>query len=136
MHTARIPAFLPPGRTDGRLLVDGGLIRNLPVDVMVAMDEGPVVAVEVGGKFRPDLDPDGHPALPALGETLMRSVMLGSAAAGDAVTGNADLLIEPDVAELKMLAFGEFDRAVEIGREAAEANLDRISSLLDGSKPS
>ena len=136
MHTARIPAFLPPGRTDGRLLVDGGLIRNLPVDVMVAMDEGPVVAVDVAGKFRPDLGSDGHPELPALGETLMRSVMLGSAAAGEAVTGGADLLIEPDVAGLKMLAFGEFDRAVEIGREAAEANLDRISSLLALSKPS
>ena len=136
MHTARIPAFLPPGRTDGRLLVDGGLIRNLPVDVMVAMGEGPVVAVDVAGKFRPEPGPDGHPALPALGETLMRSVMLGSAAAGEAVTGGADLLIEPDVAGLKMLAFGEFERAVEIGREAAEANLDRIRSLLDLSKPS
>ncbi len=136
MHTARIPAFLPPGRSDGRLLVDGGLIRNLPVDVMVAMDEGPVVAVDVAGKFRPEPGPDGHPALPGFGETLMRSVMLGSAAAGEAVTGGADLLIEPDVAGLKMLAFGEFDRAVEIGREAAEANLDRISSLLALSKPS
>ena len=135
MHTARIPAFLPPGRTDGRLLVDGGLIRNLPVDVMVAMGEGPVVAVDVAGKFRPEPGPDGHPALPALGETLMRSVMLGSAAAGEAVTGGADLLIEPDVAGLKMLAFGEFDRAVEIGRTTAEANLDRIRSLLDLSKP-
>ena len=136
MHTARIPAFLPPGRTDGRLLVDGGLIRNLPVDVMVAMDEGPVVAVDVAGKFRPDLDPDGHPSLPAVGETLMRSVMLGSAAAGDAVTGNADLLIEPEVASLKMLAFGEFDRAVGIGRAAAEANLDRIRALLAARQPS
>ena len=131
LHTARIPAFLPPGRADGRLLVDGGLIRNLPVGVMTAMDEGPVVAVEVGGRFRPDLDEDGHPALPAVGETLMRSVMLGSAAAGEAVTGAADLLIEPDVAGLKMLAFGEADRAIEIGRAAAEANLDEIRSLID-----
>ena len=135
LHTARIPAFLPPGRGNGRLLVDGGLIRNLPVGVMTAMDEGPVIAVEVGGRFRPEIGEDGHPELPAVGETLMRSVMLGSAAAGEAVTGSADLLIEPDVAGLKMLAFGEFDRAVEIGRAAAEANLDRIRSLVAGPKP-
>lgn len=129
MHTARIPAFLPPGRGQGRLLVDGGLIRNLPVDVMAAMDEGPVVAVDVGGKFRPEPGEDGHPSLPAMGETLMRSVMLGSAASGDAVTGQADLLIEPEVSELKMLAFGDFDRAVEIGRRAGEAALEQISDL-------
>jgi NTE family protein len=130
LHTARIPAFLPPGRGDGRLLVDGGLIRNLPVGVMTAMDEGPVVAVEVGGRFRPELDEDGHPALPAVGETLMRSVMLGSAAAGEGVVGSADLLIEPDVADLKMLAFGEADRAIEIGRVAAAENLEAVRSLI------
>lgn len=130
LHTARIPAFLPPGRADGRLLVDGGLIRNLPVDVMADMDEGPVVAVEVGGRFRAEQGPDGLPALPAIGETLMRSVMLGSAAAGGGVTDRADLLIEPEVAELKMLAFGDFERAVEIGRAAGQAALDQVRALL------
>ena len=130
MHTARIPAFLPPGRSGGRLLVDGGLIRNLPVDVMAAMGEGPVVAVDVGGKFRPEPGDDGHPVLPAVGETLMRSVMLGSAASGDAVAERADLLIEPEVSELKMLAFGDFDRAVEIGRKAGENALEQVRDLL------
>lgn len=135
LHTARIPAFLPPGRTDGRLLVDGGLIRNLPVDVMADMEEGPVVAVEVGGRFRAEEGPDGLPSLPAIGETLMRSVMLGSAAAGEGVTDRADLLIEPEVAELKMLAFGDFDRAVEIGRAAGEAALGEVRALLDPPGP-
>jgi predicted acylesterase/phospholipase RssA len=130
MNTARIPAFLPPGRSEGRLLVDGGLIRNLPVDVMADMVEGPVVAVEVGGKFRAETDPDGLPTLPAIGETLMRSVMLGSAAAGETATGRADLVIEPEVAELKMLAFGDFDRAIEIGRAAGEAALERVRGLV------
>jgi predicted acylesterase/phospholipase RssA len=130
MNTARIPAFLPPGRSEGRLLVDGGLIRNLPVDVMADMVEGPVVAVEVGGKFRAETDPDGLPTLPAIGETLMRSVMLGSAAAGETATGRADLVIEPEVAELKMLAFGDFDRAIEIGRAAGEAALERVRDLV------
>jgi predicted acylesterase/phospholipase RssA/CRP-like cAMP-binding protein len=130
MNTARIPAFLPPGRSEGRLLVDGGLIRNLPVDVMADMVEGPVVAVEVGGKFRAETDPDGLPTLPAIGEILMRSVMLGSAAAGETATGRADLVIEPEVAELKMLAFGDFDRAIEIGRAAGEDALERVRGLV------
>ncbi|MBU6337719.1 MAG: patatin-like phospholipase family protein [Acidobacteria bacterium] len=130
MSTARIPAILPPGRDDGRLLVDGGLIRNLPVGVMADMNEGPVVAVEVGGRFEPEVGDDGLPELPGVGETLMRSVLLGSAAMGEAVTSRADLLIEPEVSGIKMLAFQEIDKAVEVGRRAAEENLDAIRALL------
>ncbi|MDP4604302.1 MAG: patatin-like phospholipase domain-containing protein [Solirubrobacteraceae bacterium] len=130
MSTARIPAILPPGRSSGRLLVDGGLIRNLPVDVMADMDEGPVIAIEVGGRFEPPTDEDGHPSLPALGETLMRSVMLGSAAAGSRVTSRAELLLEPSVSSLKMLAFGEIDKGVAIGRSEATEHLDEIRALV------
>ncbi|MFM8883633.1 MAG: patatin-like phospholipase family protein, partial [Solirubrobacterales bacterium] len=132
LSTARIPAMLPPGRFDGRLLVDGGLIRNLPVGVMADMEEGPVVAIEVGGRFEPEIEDDGLPGLPGVGETLMRSVLLGSASMAESVTARADLLIEPEVSALKMLAFHEIDKAVEIGRRAAEENLDAIRELVEG----
>ncbi len=132
LSTARIPAILPPGRFDGRLLVDGGLIRNLPVGVMADMNEGPVVAIEVGGRFEPAAEADGSPGLPGVGETLMRSILLGSAAMAESVTSRADLLIEPEVSELKMLAFHEIDKAVEIGRRAAEENLEAIRELVEG----
>jgi len=129
LSTARIPAIFPPGRTAGRLLVDGGLIRNLPVDVMSQTGEGPVVAIEVGGRFDPPIDEDGDPALPGIGETLMRSVLLGSAAAGSGVIAGADLLLEPDVSGMKMMAFGEIDRGIAIGRAAATARLEEIRAL-------
>ncbi|MFZ9668870.1 MAG: patatin-like phospholipase family protein [Solirubrobacterales bacterium] len=135
LNTARIPAFLPPGRGQGRLLVDGGLIRNLPAGVMADMGEGPVVAVDVGGKFTPETGEDGLPGLPAIGETLLRSVMLGSAAAGEESAGRADLLVEPEVGGLRMLDFGSFDRALEIGRAAGEAHLDRIRDLASARPP-
>ena len=131
LSTARIPAILPPGRDDGRLLVDGGLIRNLPVGVMADMNEGPVVAIDVGGRFEPEVEDDGLPELPGVGETLMRSVLLGSAAMNESVIARADLVIEPEVSGIKMLAFQEIDRAIEVGRRAAEENLDAIRELLD-----
>jgi hypothetical protein len=91
--------------------------------------EGPVVAVEVGGRFDPPIDADGDPALPGIGETLMRSVLLGSAAAGSGVIAGADLLLEPDVSGMKMMAFGEIDRGIAIGRAAATARLEEIRAL-------
>ncbi len=129
MSTSRIPVIVPPGRAAGRLLVDGGLIRNLPVDVMSQTGEGPVVAVEVGGRFDPPIDADGDPVLPGIGETLLRSVMLASTAAGSDVIAGADLLLEPDVSEIKMMAFGEIDRGIAIGRAAATARLEEIRAL-------
>src|SRR5438270_627836 len=45
-----IPGMFPPvARTDGRLLVDGGVLDNLPVATMARTGEGPVIAVDVTG---------------------------------------------------------------------------------------
>jgi hypothetical protein len=60
----------------------------------------------------------------------MRSILLGSAAMADSVATRADLLIEPEVSDLKMLAFHEIDKAVEVGRRAAEENLEAIRELV------
>ena len=42
-----IPGLVPPVGKDGRLLVDGGVLNNLPVDTMYDLAEGPIVAVDV-----------------------------------------------------------------------------------------
>ena len=47
-----IPGVFPPVATsDGRLLVDGGVLDNLPVGTMARTGEGPVIAVDVTGGF-------------------------------------------------------------------------------------
>ena len=42
-----IPGLVPPVSRGGRLLVDGGVLNNLPVDLMHDTPEGPIVAVDV-----------------------------------------------------------------------------------------
>ncbi len=46
-----VPAVFDPVRRDGALLVDGGLVRNLPVDVARNMGADVVIAVDVGTKL-------------------------------------------------------------------------------------
>src|SRR4029453_7342496 len=48
-----IPGVAPPVRRAGRLLVDGGVLNNLPVDHMAETGEGPVVAVDVIRRLEP-----------------------------------------------------------------------------------
>jgi predicted acylesterase/phospholipase RssA len=58
-----LPGVLPPVSIDGDLHVDGGLVNNLPVDVMRACPEiGTIIAVDVS----PDVEMSAPPDLPAV----------------------------------------------------------------------
>ena len=43
-----LPVLFPPVEIDGRLLVDGGLVDNVPSGVVRAMGADVVIAVDVG----------------------------------------------------------------------------------------
>ena len=121
-----LPGMFPPIARDGRLLVDGGVLESLPVEAMAASAEGPVVAVDVGRRFerpRPGRMRRSRPALPALKETLARSIVLGSVETAKRARRRADVLIEPDTGACGMLDFDRLDAMVEAGRQAARATL-------------
>jgi predicted acylesterase/phospholipase RssA/CRP-like cAMP-binding protein len=42
-----LPAILPPTLENGHLLVDGGVLNNLPIDVMRERMRGPIIAVDL-----------------------------------------------------------------------------------------
>ena len=46
--TMSLPLIFPPVEVDGRVLVDGGAMNNVPADVVRAMGADRVVAVNVG----------------------------------------------------------------------------------------
>lgn len=49
-----LPAILPPSLQNGQLLIDGGVLNNLPVDVMRERVRGPIIAVDLA------VDRTGH----------------------------------------------------------------------------
>jgi NTE family protein len=145
-----LPGIFAPVRRDGRLLVDGGVLSNLPVDQM-ATGEGPVIAVDVTARFLP---PEarrrrrGRPRitqwaartrravvgaeepLPNLKETLTRSIGIGSVDALERARRRADVLITPDTGEVGLMDFRQLDRMIDIGREAAQRALDAAPELV------
>ncbi|MEI9932696.1 MAG: patatin-like phospholipase family protein [Rhizomicrobium sp.] len=46
-----LPGILPPVTHHGHLLVDGGVMNNLPVDVMRQRESGPIIASDVTGEI-------------------------------------------------------------------------------------
>jgi predicted acylesterase/phospholipase RssA len=129
-----IPGLVPPLSRPGRLLVDGGVLNNLPVDVMAADDEGPIVAVDVIRR----VDEAGgavSPPLPSIMETLSRATVLGSVERAERNRRLADVVVTPDVQDVALREFSALDRTAAAGRvamsEVLEAGAaDRLRALL------
>jgi NTE family protein len=126
-----IPGFAPPvrlgtrvevgGVRTERLLVDGGLLDNFPVDVMAGFREGPVIGVDVMRDYPAEADGNEMRGIVA---TLARSMVLGGWHRAEANRDEADLLISPDVAAIGLFDFDRIDDAVAAGRAAATRALD------------
>jgi NTE family protein len=140
-----IPGVFPPVADDGRLLVDGAVLDNLPVATMARTGEGPVIAVDVTGRIgqvkrpqRPAAARIGRPLrraltgseaeIPRLGETMVRTMMVGSADTVAAARLHADLVITPPVDGIGLMDWKALARVRELGRQAAR---DALSAHPD-----
>jgi NTE family protein len=129
-----IPGLVPPVRLAGTLLVDGGVLNNLPIDHMAETGEGPVVAVDVIRRLEPTGDEE--PALPSITETLARATVLASVERAERNRTLALLVATPEVQGIGLREWSALDAAVEAGRraltEALEAGgAERIRAALD-----
>ena len=135
--SASVPGLAPPLRRGGRLLVDGGVLNNFPVDVMAATQEGPIIAVDVMGRrlhqpraeSAPEDDASGDADLPLIHEVLARATALGSWRDADRMRAQAQLVIAPDLRGTSITDFKRLDSIVEAGRRAARATLAEAQKL-------
>ncbi len=116
-----IPGLVPPVSRGGRLLVDGGVLNNLPVDLMHDIPEGPIVAVDVVRRL--ESQPGEAVRIPSIMETLSRATVLGSVERAEKNRGLAALTISPEVQDIGLREFKALDRAVAAGHAAATAAL-------------
>jgi predicted acylesterase/phospholipase RssA/CRP-like cAMP-binding protein len=128
LASVSIPGLLPPVPADDRLLVDGGVLNNLPIDVMADAHEGPVVAVDVmrpfTGQARGAVDRETGRRLPVIAEILSRVAVLGSWRAVEWNRPRAALTITLSDDGTGMLDWPRLDTLVEAGRRAGEAALE------------
>ncbi|MBD0282633.1 MAG: patatin-like phospholipase family protein [Thermoleophilaceae bacterium] len=140
-----LPGVFPPVSVDDRFLVDGGVLNNLPIEAMAADGEGPIIASDVTARFEPprrrprhDLLQRAREALTGIGapvplgfrEIMMRTVVLGSIDTAEAARRHADVVIEPAVQAIGLMAFDQLPAAFQAGRRAAAAALESSPELV------
>ena len=138
-----IPGVLPPVIQDGQVLIDGGVMNNLPVDIMSAMRRGRVVGVDVARDHAlianmSDLDErplwqlararrNGAPTIISL---LMSAGMINSQAQIKVRRQHVDLLIEPKLGSMSMLDWKSWESAVESGYRQTMEVLELMGDTL------
>lgn len=151
LASVSIPGIAPPTVTaDGDLLVDGGVLNNLPADVMAERSTGPVVAVNVspkqdlsleawggsmptprrvlGSRLRPFRQPRPYPSI---FHVITHSTMLGSFRHAQLMREKADVYLEPPVGGYDLFGWHAIDELAEIGYRHAMEKLGSWPGLAD-----
>lgn len=122
--SSAIPGVLPPYLIDGRALVDGGVVADVPVLEAQALAPAPVVAVATGEA--PDASDPQSITVP---RAMLRAGLMTHEALRERILAAADLSMRPDVTAIHWSEFTRTAEAVEAGRAAAEARLPEIRRL-------
>ncbi|MEE4639189.1 MAG: patatin-like phospholipase family protein [Wenzhouxiangella sp.] len=125
-----VPGAFQPLHIDGRVLVDGGVVDNVPIDVARAMGATRLIVVDVGAGLAEE-DELGSPASVTM--QVISILMERQTRQTLQLMESTDLLIEP---ELGAIGSADFDRAVEavpLGEQAALAVLDQLRAF--GAEP-
>jgi predicted acylesterase/phospholipase RssA len=127
-----LPGITPPVAIGQRLLVDGGVLDNLPVATMAAEREGPIIASDVNEPEQRGLEPDER--VPHLGliDTLARVMLLGTTDTQELGRRHASLYIAPEHELVGRLEFHMLDQMREAGRRATLAALPDAPPSLFG----
>ena len=140
-----IPGVLPPVLSNGRVLVDGGVIDNLPVAEMRKRLAGEIIAVDVGGSYRLStqleetelpswwrLLPEffGRRKHPSLAQVLLRAGMVNSDATVQRRRKQTRLLLKPLLDGIDLLEWNEFQRAIDLGYEYTRRRLEESREAL------
>jgi NTE family protein len=122
-----IPGVFRPVRHGERLLVDGGLANQVPIDVVRAMGADVVIAVDVGSPLV-RLDESASPL--DIVDQISGFMTVGSAARQIATLGPQDVLIRPQFdGEFGADSFERLDDALKAGDAAAVEARPRLAAL-------
>ena len=120
-----IPGVYAPVVRDGKMLVDGGVIANVPTKAVRELGAEVIIAVDVlasGATYW------GTPS--TLVGILFQTTMMLLRAASKAHHYRADVVIIPKIAHLRPDEIGKMDEFIKLGEEAALEKIEEIKKLI------
>ncbi|MBN2161000.1 MAG: patatin-like phospholipase family protein [Spirochaetes bacterium] len=120
-----IPSIFTPIEIDDRLLVDGGVIRNLPVSDAREMGADFIIAVDVGAPLYKKEE------LKSVAEIMDQAVSFLGAKSTQKQRLLTDVLIVPDIKSFKSSDFKRGKELIAVGEDAARLILPELNNLAE-----
>jgi NTE family protein len=120
------PGIIAPVPLDGRLLIDGGISENLPVEVARGMGADVIIAVDVGAPLQ---SVDKIKSALGVSNQMLAILINRATQQSRAALTRSDILITPDLAGMSSYDFKIVRSAVDAGEAAAKADNLRLAQL-------
>src|SRR5688572_24220470 len=120
------PGVFAPVENEGRMLVDGGLSSNLPVDVAREMGVDVLIVVDCGF---PLLERNKLDSVATVSQQMLAILIRHNTTEQRKTLTDRDVLIDPALGDFSSLDFGEHTKAMKAGEEAARGATERLVGL-------
>jgi len=121
-----IPAVFTPTEVNGRLLVDGGMVDNIPIDEARKMGATRIIAIDIGTPLA------ARDELKSVFDVLNQTTTLmtrKNSEAQLATLKSSDILIQPELSSYGSGDFTQAKQIIDAGYQAAKQLAPRLASL-------
>ncbi|MDA0129802.1 patatin-like phospholipase family protein [Vibrio sp. MarTm2] len=123
MASMSVPGALPPYEVNGRMLVDGGVTNNMPVDVARELGAEVVIAVDISTDYKEE---DDFTTFLTVADQLSNYLVRSTTNRQAETLTDEDVFLRPDVGDMETTEFDKMPEAFRKGYQAAMQNRDLI----------
>lgn len=123
MASMSVPGALPPFPLEGKLLVDGGVTNNMPVDLARSMGADIVIAVDISTDY---LDQEGVIDMMTVAGQLSNYLVRRTTNEQAKQLTDKDTLLKPAVGEMETMEFDKMPQAYRFGYQAAQQQSEKL----------
>lgn len=135
-ESINLPVLSSPINRDGRALVDGGIVNNVPANLLVSHGCNFVIAASVTARMEPQFasnrpdTPTASMKSASIMKTILRTYVVQNVNMNSVGVAPADFVIEPDVSEFDITEFVRAREMADIGAETTKASLPKLKEYL------
>jgi len=125
LASGTFPSLFEPSEIDGRILIDGGVVNNYPIQEVKDMGANFIIGVDVQHTL------SQRESLESATEILLQINNYRTVRDMREKSKQTDLYIRPNIDAFSVIDFGEGAAIVKSGEEAAQAKLQELEALQD-----
>ncbi|HUH25906.1 MAG TPA: patatin-like phospholipase family protein, partial [Flavobacterium sp.] len=123
LASGAFPSLYTPVEIDGRMLIDGGVVNNYPIDEVREMGADIIIGIDVQDGLKKKEDIKGAT------DILMQIANYGMYKGVEEKVRQTDIYIKPDITNYTVVSFDKGDEIIRKGKEAALAQIEKIKEI-------